>query len=433
MNRLSKPTAAVAVASVVSALLLSITSAGPAQGDVRSQTAGGACSGSSHVVGIDMSWYPGAETGFPALAAHGVVSAPDVLDALARDYASSPHLTAYGETTTADPNMQDFLVLWLPVWLNQVMSGTAAQTYGLDPTRPEDMGKLLWLSHVAGYYGGVWLRKDFLDSEVPVHAGLPFSDAGIDQYYRNFVDNIRAIADTGTPSAVLAAARSTLRSPLVIPPSGVDSATLVSQILPPNDNLAAFAYDATWLANILPPHPDAPFNASPGVEGLFGRDQTKLLDARYGIPELSYLTGARAGYQQVTSAGGVVGARYSAAVQGNLGELPLLLSQTRFSLYGQFVYGVGVPAASNYRGFDQEQYDRVLTWATYAVMGNQANAMNALSSYARQDVAAARTELRSTLVWAAYVGSYGWGNLNPAVTAAQPMSSLLPSFTRACA
>lgn len=127
-----------------------------------------------------------------------------------------------------------------------------------------------------------------------------------------------------------------------------------------------------------------------------------------------------------------VATRYHQTVNGSLFEPPLLVAQDRFSVYGDLVYGVGLPAASNYRGFDQEQYDRVLTWAAYAVMGNQANAMNALSAYATQDATAARAELRATIVWAAYVGSYGWGHLNLAVTDARSMDTLLPAFARTC-
>jgi len=417
--------------TAVGALLWSTAVATAIPENTSAATAPNGCS-ESGVSAVDLSWYPGAETGFTALAAHGVHSAPDLLDALARDFANGPHLASYGETTTGEPSMQDFLVLWLPVWLNQVVAGTATNTYGLDPSRPDDMDKILWVAHVAGYYGGAWLRKDFLDYDVAVHAGLPFSNSGIDQFYSNFIDDLRAVADHGSATAVLSAARSTLRSDLVIPISGVDSSSLVAQILPPRDNLAAFGYDSTWLANILPPHPDAPFNASPKVENLFVRDQGNLLDARYGIPELSYLTGARSDYQRVASATGTTRTRYQQTVNGNLGELPLLLSQTRFSLYGHLVYGAGIPAASNYRGFNQEQYDRVLTWATYAVMGNQANAMNAISAFAEQDVPGARRELQSTLVWAAYVGAYAWGHLNLAITAAQPMETLLPAFERNC-
>jgi len=423
MKSLSRKTKLTAlVAATVLAVSFSVTSAVQASDEAP---------GNSPVTGVRLSWYPGAETGYGALAEHGVTSAPELLDALARDFADGPRLTSYGRTTTGEPDMQDFLVVWLPVWLNELMSGTAADTHGLDPGRPADMSKILWLAHVSGYYGGVWMRKNFLDFDLPLHAGLPFSDAGIGQFYSNFVDEFRAVADRGDPAQVMAATRATLRSNLVIAPSGIDSATLVSQVLPPTDNLAAFAYDATWLENLLPPRLDAPVNAVPGVDNLFTRDQRRLLSARYGIPEQAYLTRARAAYDGVLSATGEVKARYDQTVDGKLGEVPLQLAQQRFNLYGVAVYGVGLPAASNYRGFSQPQYDRVLTWASYAVMGNQSNSMNALSAYAVRDVPAARNQIRATSLWAAYVGSYGWGHLNPAVTAAQPMSTLLPAFTRA--
>lgn len=427
-----RPTA-LAVLFAAVALVLPST-AGPAGWAVVSQPrlASAQCASGSPVTGVELSWYPGAETGFPALAAHDVQSAPELLNALARDFANGPRLAAYGRTTTGEPNMQDFLVLWLPVWLNQLMSGTAAQTYGLDPARPADMAKILWLSHVAGYYGGVWLRKAFLDLDLPVHAGLPFSNTGIDLFYTNFIDKIRAVAANGDPSAVLAAARSTVRSDLVSAPSGIDSATLVSQILPPTDNLGGFGYDSTWLQDILPPGLDAPTAVAPGVDNLFKHDPGKLLDAHYGLPEMPYLTDAQAAYKQAASSSGEVSTRYKDVVNGKLGELPLGVSQLRFGLYGNVVYGIGFPLASNYRGFDQDQYDRVLTWASYAVMGNQANAMNAISSYAGKNVPAARSELRSTLVWGSYVGAYAWGHLNLAVTSAQSMTTLLPAFTRSC-
>ncbi|HVW44077.1 MAG TPA: hypothetical protein VHC18_22275 [Amycolatopsis sp.] len=379
-----------------------------------------------------MSWYPGAETGYTALAAHDVQSAPQLLSALARDFANNPRLTAYGQSSTGEPNMQDFLVLWLPVWLNELMSGTASQTYGLDPSRPADMAKILWLTHVAGYYGGVWLRKVFLDSDIPVHAGVPFTNTGIDAFYTNFIDKIRTVAAAGGGDAVLQAARSTVRSDLVATPSGLDSATVVSQILPPTDNLGGFGYDSAWLQDILPPGLDSPTNATPRVDNLFTHNPNLLLDAHYGLGELPYLARARDAYGAMAASTGDVAARYQQVVNGRLGELPLPLAQQRFTLYGSLVYGIGLPAASNYRGFNQDQYDRVLTWASYAVMGNQANAMNAISAYSTKNVTAARAELRSTLVWASYVGAYGWGHLNPQITSDQPMSTLLPKFTRDC-
>lgn len=382
------------------------------------------------VTGLALTWYPGTATGYPALASHDVHSAPKLLDALARDYASYHHITSYGRTTDAD-NLQDFLVLWLPNWLNSVIAGTTSDTDGLDPSKPADFSKLLWVAHVAGYYGGVWLRMDVVDTDVlPVHFGLPFSNAGINTYYDNFVDKLRAASTNKHGQAVLAAARSTVRSGPIIPPSGLDSATLVTQILPPDDNLAAFGYDSTWLHDIVPPGLDAPTAAKPAIANLFTHHAAKLLDAHYGMARTRYLVRAEAAYRKVASSHGAVASRYSDVVKGNPGEMSLSLTQARFDLYGTGVYGIGVPLASSYRGLGQSQYNRVLTWAAYATMGNQTNAMNAIAAVATRNVAAARRELRATAIWAAYVGGYGWGNLNLNVTAAQTLSTLLPHFTR---
>jgi hypothetical protein len=382
------------------------------------------------VTGLTLTWYPGTATGYTALARHDVRNAPKLFDALARDYANHQHVTAYGRATNAE-NMQDFLVLWLPNWLNSVVAGTTSDTHGLDPSKPADLSKLLWVAHVAGYYGGLWLRMDVIDTDVlHVHFGLPFSNAGINTYYDNFVDKLRAAATDRDGEEVLSAARATLRSDLVIPPSGLDAATLVTQILPPTDNLAAFGYDSTWLHDILPPGLDAPTAAKPAIKDLFTHDGGKLLDAHYGIARTRYLVQAEASYRKVTSSHGAVASRYSDVVKGSSGEMSLSLTQARFDLYGTGVYGIGVPLASSYRGLGQTQYNRVLTWATYATMGNQANAMNALTAVATRNVAIARRELRATAIWAAYVGGYGWGNLNLNVTAAQTLSALLPKFTR---
>jgi hypothetical protein len=325
--------------------------------------------------------------------------------------------------------MEDFLLVYLPIWINEVVTGTATNSYGLDPTNPNDFGRILWLTHLAGYYGGVWLRKDFMQFGFPFYAGLPFSNAGIDNFYKMFVDPISSLASSGAGTSVLDAAGDTLRSSVVTAPVGVDSATLVTQILPPDNDLGGFGYDATWLADILPPSLDSPQNASPAIANFFSSDPDALLDASYGMSEAPFLIDARAAYAQATTSSGTTSERLQDLVNGEPGQPTLQQEQARFELYGTGVYGIGVPGASSYRNFNQEQYDLVLTWASYAVMSNQANALDAIAAYATQDVPAARTELRATAVWAAYVGAYAWGNLNPAVTALQPMSTLLPSFT----
>jgi hypothetical protein len=407
--------------AAVLAVVLAVCSAAPA-------VAAGVAPQRSRVTGITLSWYPGPQTGYPALEGNGVIPDPHLLNELATDYANGPRIGPYGRVTAGPPNMQDFLLIYLPVWLNEVVSGTAPNSHGLDPANPDDLGRILWVDHLAGYYGGVWLRKDFMQFGLPFYFGLPFSNAGIDNFYRMFVDPIRTLASSGSGSSVVGAAGSTLRSGPITAPVGIDSATLVTQILPPDNNLGGFGYDATWLADILPPRLDSPQHASPSIANFFSADPNGLLNASYGMREAPYLTEARAAYAKVTAARGNTSARLHEVVNGKPGQPTLQQEQLRFQVYGNAVYGIGIPGASSYRNFNQDQYDRVLTWASYAVMSNQANALDAIAAYASQNVTAARSQLRATVVWAAYVGAYAWGNLNSHVTAAQPMSTLLPSF-----
>src|SRR5690554_1681730 len=93
----------VLVLSTVAALMLSTTTAqasGPAAevgaATVTKTAKTAKTAKTCKVSGVDLSWYPGAETGYPALAKHRVRSAPALLDALARDYANQPRVTAYG-------------------------------------------------------------------------------------------------------------------------------------------------------------------------------------------------------------------------------------------------------------------------------------------------------------------------------------------------
>lgn len=391
---------------------------------------GGAQNCAPRVSGLRLSRYP-ATAEYPALAKR-LTPAPEVIDALARDYANRAHVSGYGTITTGAPNMQDFLLLHVPLWLYGVSSGTAKETYGLDVSRPADLSRLMWISHVASYYGGVWLRQNFNEFEGKLVPGIPFANQGMEQYYRNFYDELRGDVLSADPDTVLAATRSTVRSPLVNKLSGLDSTSLIAQVLPPTDNVGSFGYDAAWLQNILPPSLNAPLKAKPRVANLFSHDPGALLDARFGIPEQPFLVSARVGHDRARAAGGAAGARYEEIVRGKGLEMPLQLSQGKFDLLGSAVYAIGVPTATSYRFFDQEQYDRVLTWATYAIMFNQATSMRALTAYATRDVALARGELRATLVWATYVGGYVWGHLNPAIDGRTPMADLLPTFTTTC-
>lgn len=75
-----------------------------------------------------------------------------LLDRLVRAYARA--------TPTASQNPIDFLSRYVPVYVFE-------QT--LRPSEPGDpsLSTLLWLMHLAGYFGGVWLRDAFIRFPVP--------------------------------------------------------------------------------------------------------------------------------------------------------------------------------------------------------------------------------------------------------------------------
>jgi hypothetical protein len=177
-----------------------------------------------------------------------LVAAPRILNRMARDFADRSGIAAYGRQAGGRPNVQNFLLLQPPTWLWEFPSG-GAKSYGLNLDRRRDLGKYLWLAHVPGYFGGAWLRQDFLDYDVRVHAGIPYSNAGFAAYYRHYLDPLWDAA-TGSRAEVLGMVRRTLRSPLIEPASGVDPTTVTAQILPPTNNIGAFGYDVAWLADL---------------------------------------------------------------------------------------------------------------------------------------------------------------------------------------
>jgi hypothetical protein len=415
--------------SMVAAMIGTVVVSSPAGADDPSRAVGSACT-SHAVAGLRLTAYPDVSR-YPALRQHGLVPAPRLLDRMARDFADDARVGAYGRPASGQPSVQDFLILQVPTWLWEFPSG-AAKSYGLNLERRRDLGKFLWIAHVAGYFGGAWLRQDFLDYDLKAHAGIPYSNAGIAAYYGHYVDPLRHAVASASGRAVLRMVRQTLRSPLIEPASGIDPTTVTAQILPPMNNLGAFGYDAAWLADLLPPHPDAPIHLQPGVPHLFTHDPGRLLDAHYGVAKLRVLRVAERRYRQVRAAHGRTADRYLGAVNGRAGETSLLQVQRRYDTYGNAVYGIGIPGASNYRGFPQGQYDRVLSWATWAVMSNQAASMQALASYASRDAALGRVELRETLGWSTYAGAYIWGHLNPEINGSQSMREVLPSFGRRC-
>jgi hypothetical protein len=103
--------------------------------------------------------------------------------------------------------------------------------------------------------------------------------------------------------------------------------------------------------------------------------------------------------------------RLAEAVQGRRGEARLLKHQERWFRVGRFLYSRGIPGGTRYRGFEQqEQYDRLISWAAYAIMIPQANALNALTAFATRDAELARRQCRARAIWWALVttGDVPW-------------------------
>src|SRR5262245_58356497 len=80
-------------------------------------------------------------------------------------------LAAYArKTPAASQNPIDFISRYVPVY---VFERT------LQPSEPDDpdISTQLWLMHLAGYFGGVWLRTAFVNAGVP-RGAFPVTEAG---------------------------------------------------------------------------------------------------------------------------------------------------------------------------------------------------------------------------------------------------------------
>jgi hypothetical protein len=91
------------------------------------------------------------------------------------------------------------------------------------------------------------------------------------------------------------------------------------------------------------------------------------------------------------------------------------------------LYRVGIPRATVYRGFDQEQYDRLLAWTSYSVMMNVANGYNALSGYATRNARLARQQIAASTLWWGFILTYVIGCMDSRSDSV-PLGESLPRF-----
>jgi hypothetical protein len=193
-----------------------------------------------------------------------------------------------------------------------------------------------------------------------------------------------------------------------------------------------FAYDAGWLHHLLPPSANAPTHAQPFTESFFTADNTTLLDAHFALEEQPFLSEAQRDYAAAESAGGEVKTRVDQTITGAPGEEPLLAYQQRYTSAATALYEKGVPGGFGtvYRGWDQPQYDRLLTWASYAVMINKTNALNALTAVATRDPALARQQINGSMLWWVYCLTYIAAIFDPR-SDALTVDDSLPKFVTA--
>jgi hypothetical protein len=368
-----------------------------------SALSGSAAAAEPGVTGMKLTHYPFT----PKLQAeHGVIPDQTLLDAFAREYGNHPRKTIHGRMTTTVRNPEEFFNFWLPNRLYNIAMGTQGPPAGtdLDLSTDAGLGRALWLAHLNGYYGGVWLRNDWSRFDEPRSGGTEPSDDQLSATYARVVDEPRRMANHGTDEEVVEYSRFALRGRLPTP-----STDVVSTVVPANDEVGMFGFDASYLRYLLPPYPNKAPATKPPVDPYFTLDETQLLTATYGIPEEPFLVQARKNFARIDDTGGDATMRRTLAEVGNPGEEPLLAHQNRL---GTLATGLYLPPG-DYTGFDQAEYDQLLSWTIAGVMINHANGLNALAAYSLKDPALSRRQIRSSAMWWAFTYLYVMGVMDP--------------------
>ncbi|MGB7114478.1 MAG: hypothetical protein WBD77_28810 [Mycobacterium sp.] len=367
------------------------------------------------IAGVRLSWYPWADTGFPSLPAHGLIANHDLLDAFAREFANTPHLTNTGETRQLGAEIQDFSLVWLQSRLSNIVAGIegAPAPFELNVFTAEGLGTAQWLAHLIGYYASVWLRAQWIEFDGPRIRNLrTLSDRLFSMIYRHELDPAREIALQGSDAAVIEFSRDLLRKNRPRAIAGRRIARLLrthkltAKLYREPGEVGIFAFNAGFLHHILPPSLNSPRDARPFTEPYYTGDSHQLFDAHFALPEQPFLTQARKVFAAVNSAGGDVADRLDEVINGRPGEQALLWRQQNWDTVAAGLYRVGIPGGTVYRGFDQPQYDRLLAWTSYSVMHNVANGYNALSAYATGNPDLARQQIISRTLWWGFIYSY---------------------------
>jgi hypothetical protein len=297
-------------------------------------------------------------------------------------------LAAYArETSAASQNPIDFLSRYVPVY---VFERT------LQPSEPNDpaFSTLVWLMHLAGYFGGVWLRTAFVNAGVP-RGAFPVSEASFAAVVARISAALTVV--TGDDIGTLAYAEASLR--------GTNLQGLTD----------SYGYNAGYLDQILsgakPTNTTAPAN-------YFTYNPVELYNGFYSVAEIRPLDNWR---HHAAKAATRPGSRYAAIIQGAGGADTLLAIQLAGVFRGKFVWASGNQFGLNITNFDQATYDLLLVTSAYFLQCIQATSLAALAAASVGNVDWARSAVRSNAMTVPYTGSYGVGLFDG--------TAQLPTFT----
>jgi len=320
-----------------------------------------ACGGGGDSGGVDISVeladHPDFETDV-------ITASPELLDAMASDYASA---LAEGET----PEMERFLFGHVPVEVfNRIFDGDDSETAGL-----------LWLMWLSGYFGGRWLRGEI---EV-AQPGAPLTTFSRTPDKEGF-DAIMATAQLGLDAAaaddetLLAYAEDSLRDKPPTEPGGDPVRGLT-------DN---FGYNKGYMLQILEAPPEG-LEAGPAYQIECGG----LFDCTYATPRLAVL-------QELADLQAQV-----AAGEGDFAELleELKSIQDAAEPRGRQVWSSGLSV----QGFPQKSYDQLLDVSSSFLETVQATALVMVAAAATGNADRARTGAVANAAMVIWLSAYRVG------------------------
>jgi hypothetical protein len=194
----------------------------------------------------------------------------------------------------------------------------------------EQLPGRLWIMHLSGYFGGVWLRRELARAQpdAPLLGVDVLPDATV------------FAALTTAQAAALDAARGEAASALAFATERFDH------------HLDSYGYNRGYLTEILETPPNG-LSSPPGFLVAPG-----VLDARYAVDEIRGLPDLRERFAAMAAAGAV-----DLASMG--------VTQADAHARGRAVWSTGLSV----QGFPQEEYDHLLDLSAWFLQGTQAAAL----------------------------------------------------------